>query len=335
MLELLNQTGTTIASTLDLQALVQAVTDAATQLSGAVRCVLLQRRRTSKASRSCSTRCPGLRARLRGVRHPARPSSDQRFRGGPGPIRRRPERSPLRPDVASSRHAERPSAGSQLPGRAGRLTLRRRHRRLFFGHPEPGVFTEQTERLMVGIAAQAAVAIDNARLYDDVRRLAEERESLLESERAARAETQRVSLMKDEFLAKLSHELRTPLNAILGWSQVIASGRSDGSRPQAGPGDHSTQRARAGAAHRGSARHEPHRVRQGAARRAGNRPVRRRAAGARLRPALGRRQGKSACGRSSIPRSRRSPAIRAGCSKWSGTCCPTRSSSRRRAARST
>ena len=43
---------------------------------------------------------------------------------------------------------------------------------LFFGHSETGVFTERHERLVVGIAAQAAVAIDNARLYDDVRRLA-------------------------------------------------------------------------------------------------------------------------------------------------------------------
>ena len=37
---------------------------------------------------------------------------------------------------------------------------------LFFGHPEPGVFTERAERLVVGVAAQAAVAIDNARLYE-------------------------------------------------------------------------------------------------------------------------------------------------------------------------
>jgi PAS domain S-box-containing protein len=36
---------------------------------------------------------------------------------------------------------------------------------LFFGHPEPAVFTERAERLILGIAAQAAVAIDNARLY--------------------------------------------------------------------------------------------------------------------------------------------------------------------------
>ncbi len=36
---------------------------------------------------------------------------------------------------------------------------------LFFGHPEKGVFTERAEILVSGIAAQAAVAIDNSRLY--------------------------------------------------------------------------------------------------------------------------------------------------------------------------
>jgi PAS domain S-box-containing protein len=36
---------------------------------------------------------------------------------------------------------------------------------LFFGHPEVGVFDERAERMALGIAAQAAVAIDNARLY--------------------------------------------------------------------------------------------------------------------------------------------------------------------------
>jgi signal transduction histidine kinase len=51
---------------------------------------------------------------------------------------------------------------------------------LFFGHPEAEVFTERSERLVVGVAAQAAIAIDNARLYEAaqkqivVRRRAEE-----------------------------------------------------------------------------------------------------------------------------------------------------------------
>jgi PAS domain S-box-containing protein len=40
---------------------------------------------------------------------------------------------------------------------------------LFFGHPQPGKFTERHERLLVGIAAQAAVAVDNARLYAGIR----------------------------------------------------------------------------------------------------------------------------------------------------------------------
>ena len=36
---------------------------------------------------------------------------------------------------------------------------------MFFGHSEPGMFSERVERVITGIAAQVAIAFDNARLY--------------------------------------------------------------------------------------------------------------------------------------------------------------------------
>ena len=52
-------------------------------------------------------------------------------------------------------------------------------------------------------------------------KLANERALFLESERAARSDAERLSHIKDEFLATLSHELRTPLNAIQGWNTIL------------------------------------------------------------------------------------------------------------------
>ncbi|MEO8017043.1 MAG: PAS domain S-box protein [Pseudomonadota bacterium] len=78
---------------------------------------------------------------------------------------------------------------------------------LFFGHPEADRFTERAEQLVIGVAAQAAVAMDNARLYEAAQREIASRER---AEAALRETDQR----KDEFLATLAHELRNPLAPI-------------------------------------------------------------------------------------------------------------------------
>lgn len=67
-------------------------------------------------------------------------------------------------------------------------------------------YTPEDLALAEDLAARAALAMSNARLYE---------------------KSQESSRLKDEFLATMSHELRTPLTAILGWADILAKGFLD------------------------------------------------------------------------------------------------------------
>ncbi|MES2605348.1 MAG: ATP-binding protein [Pseudomonadota bacterium] len=209
-LELLNVTGATIASQLNYEAVVKIVTDAATELSGAQFGAFFYTRTDEDGEVFTLNHISGAdRALFDGLGHPrATPIFAPTFEGKPAvrvddimadprygkwaphygmPKGHLPVRSYLAVPVVSR-------DGSVIGG-------------LFFGHSTPGIFTERSERIVVGIAAYAAIALDNARLYEEAQREIARRQKAEEALRD-------VDRRKDEFLALLAHELRNPLAPI-------------------------------------------------------------------------------------------------------------------------
>jgi PAS domain S-box-containing protein len=104
---------------------------------------------------------------------------------------------------------------------------------LFFGHGLPDVFDARSERLMTGLAAQAAIAIDNAHLFQGAQRLNQTLESRVEERSAAllKAQAALQQAQKMEAIGNLTggvaHDFNNLLAAVLGSLQLLQKRTSD------------------------------------------------------------------------------------------------------------
>ena len=194
--ETLNRIGRALSSELDFERLLQAVTDAATEVCGAKFGAFFYNRKNEAGESYMLYTLSGVaREAFSGFPMPRNTAVFAPTFAGEAIVRsdditRDPRYGLSEPHRGMPRgHLPLKSyLAVPVTSRSGEVIGG-----LFFGHPDAGIFTERAERLVAGIASQAAVAIDNARLYGSLQE-----------------ETRR----KDEFLAVLAHELRNPLAPI-------------------------------------------------------------------------------------------------------------------------
>lgn len=177
-LETLNRTGATIAAELDLERVVQGVTDAGVELTGAHFGAFFYNVLNEAGESYMLYALSGVdRSSFDGFPMPRATELFQPTFRGEGVLRSEDILADPRYGKNAPHHGMPPG---HLPVRSY-LAIPVISRSgevlgcLLFGHPKPGQFGEQTERLMLGIAAQAAVAIDNARLYQTAQREIEDR----------------------------------------------------------------------------------------------------------------------------------------------------------------
>jgi signal transduction histidine kinase len=209
-LEALNQVGTALASELDVERIVQTVTDAATKLTGAQFGAFFYNVVDKQGQKLTLYTLSGApREAFDNFAHPGPTPVFAPTFYGTGIVRSN--------DITKDpRYGQMWPHNGQLPdhlpvrsylavpvaSRSGDVIGS-----LFFGHSDASIFDGHAERFASGIAGWAAIAMDNARLYD--------------AERKARAEAEVANKAKSDFLAAMSHELRTPLNAIGGYADLL------------------------------------------------------------------------------------------------------------------
>ena len=167
-LEILNSVGSSIASELDLERVVQRVTDAAVELTGAQFGAFFYNVEDEKGESYTLYTLSGVdRTAFESFPMPRNTHVFGPTFRGEGVVRSdditKDPRYGKNPPYNGKPKGHLPVVSYlavPVTGRSGDVIGG-----LFLGHAETGRFSERHERLVVGIAAQAAIAIDNARLY--------------------------------------------------------------------------------------------------------------------------------------------------------------------------
>jgi PAS domain S-box-containing protein len=167
-LEILNRVGRAVAAELDLSRAVQIVTDAATELTGAAFGSFFYNVEDDEGGRYTLYTLSGVpKDTFAKFPMPRNTAVFGPTFNGDGIVRVDDITKDARYGKNAPYHGMPPGhlkvcsyLAAPVVSRTGEVLGG-----LFFGHPEAGVFTERSERFLSGIAAQAASAIDNARLY--------------------------------------------------------------------------------------------------------------------------------------------------------------------------
>jgi PAS domain S-box-containing protein len=178
ILELLHKVGTSVAAELNLERVVQTVTDAATELTGAAFGSFFYNSRDERGEGYMLYTLSGVeREAFAKFPMPRKTAIFGPTFDGEGIVRsddilRDPRYGKNDPHhgMPKGHLPVRSYLAASVVSRSGEVLGG-----MFFGHPDPGVFTDRSERILTGIAAQAAIAIDNARLFQAAEREVAER----------------------------------------------------------------------------------------------------------------------------------------------------------------
>lgn len=89
-------------------------------------------------------------------------------------------------------------------------------------------FSDEDLKLLSALADQAAIAIENARYYEKIKKfnfvLKQKIEKATKQLKDANIELQRLNQIKSDFVSTVSHELRTPLTSIQGYVSLMVDG---------------------------------------------------------------------------------------------------------------